>query len=147
MRQFLKKRVDDPFHLTVQRGEDEKELLDKATNNLPDSVISGLEGRKPEKRLKTDPLGHTRSEVTGLQDVRQFHRRLGLAMAGGAFLIVPMWIMVLHNTLYTGFVSTTVFVTFFGILSAYYLREENDVVSTTAAYAAVLVVFVGLQTQ
>lgn len=120
--------------------------MDKATNNLRDSDISKLDERTPEKRLETDPVGHTRSDVTGLQDVRQFYRRLGLAMAGGAFLIVPMWVMVLHNTLYTGLVSTTVFVTFFGMLSAYYVREENDVIPTTAAYAAVLVVFVGLQT-
>lgn len=147
MRQFLKKRTDDPFHLTAQRGRDEEELLHKATNNLSDQTIFQLKKRKPEKRLNTDPVGHVRNDVTGRQDVRRFSRRLGLAVIGGAFLIVPMWIMVLHNTLYTGLVSTTVFVTLFGLLSASYLEEEKDVISTTAAYAAVLVVFVGLQTQ
>jgi hypothetical protein len=73
-----------------------------------------------------------------------FYQRLGVAAVGGIFLMVPMWLMVLHNTLWTGLVSTTLFVAVFGLMAAAFLESSMDVMSSTAAYAAVLVVFVGL---
>ena len=75
-----------------------------------------------------------------------FRQRLAMAAVGAAFLIAPMWLMVLHNTLYTALVSTTVFVMVFGLVMALRLDKLMDVMSATAAYAAVLVVFVGLTT-
>lgn len=67
-------------------------------------------------------------------------------MVGGIFLIAPMWLMALHNTLYTSLIATTVCVALFGLLMASVLEKPTDVMSSTAAYAAVLVVFVGLTT-
>jgi hypothetical protein len=69
-----------------------------------------------------------------------------MAVLGGVFLLVPMWLMVLHRTRYTALVSTTVFVAFFGLVMVRFLEKEMEVLSVTAAYAAVLVVFVGLNT-
>ena len=58
-----------------------------------------------------------------------------------------MWLMVLwFNTLYTSLIATTLFVALFGLLMASVLEKPIDVMSSTAAYAAVLVVFVGLTT-
>lgn len=79
-----------------------------------------------------------------LGSIKGFQQRLGVAAVGGVFLIVPMWLMILHNTLYTAQVSTTVFVAIFGLIMALFLDSLKDVLSSTAAYAAVLVVFVGL---
>jgi hypothetical protein len=66
------------------------------------------------------------------------------AIVGGIFLIGPMWLMVLHKTRTTALVSTTVFVVVFGLIMALFLDKMMDVLSRTAAYAAVLIVFVGL---
>lgn len=76
--------------------------------------------------------------------IRAFRKRFCVATAGGIFLIVPMWLMVLHRTLYTALISTTIFVTIFGLIMALFLDRSKDVLSSTAAYSAVLVVFVGL---
>ncbi|KLU92820.1 hypothetical protein MAPG_11742 [Magnaporthiopsis poae ATCC 64411] len=72
-----------------------------------------------------------------------FRKRATLAGLGGLFLVGPMWLMVLRNSLYTSLISTTAFVTGFGLIMAYLLEEGRDVLASTAAYAAVLVVFVG----
>lgn len=78
--------------------------------------------------------------------MKDFRKRIGVAMVGGIFLIAPMWLIVLHNTLYTSLIATTVCVALFGLLMASVLEKPIDVMSSTAAYAAVLVVFVGLTT-
>ncbi|KAL2273200.1 hypothetical protein FJTKL_04873 [Diaporthe vaccinii] len=90
------------------------------------------------------PIGGTRGEKTRLQRAQDFWDRFLLAAIGAALLLGPMWLMVLHNTLYTGLVTTTVCVAVFGLVASWRLDKPNDVLSATAAYAAVLVVFVGL---
>ncbi|CAK7229985.1 hypothetical protein SCUCBS95973_007420 [Sporothrix curviconia] len=95
-------------------------------------VIALLPGVKPY-----DNLGNLFGAYLG---------RVAVAFVGAAFLIGPMWLMMLRNTLYTGLIWTTVFVSVFGILSAYWVVDYTSVLSATAAYAAVLVVFVGLTT-
>lgn len=74
---------------------------------------------------------------------KNLKRRIAVACIGGVFLIGPMWLMVLHNALYAVLTSATVFVFAFGLLMACSLDQERDVLASTAAYAAVLVVFVG----
>lgn len=69
------------------------------------------------------------------------------ATVGAALLLGPMWLMVLHNTLYTGLITTTVCVAVFGLVVASRLDKPMDVFSATAAYAAVFVVFMGLTTE
>lgn len=71
---------------------------------------------------------------------------LVLASVGAALLLGPMWLMVLHNTLYTGLITTTVCVAVFGLVVVSRLDKPMDVLSATAAYAAVLVILVGLPT-
>jgi len=70
-------------------------------------------------------------------------KRILIAAGGGLFLIAPMWIMVLHNTRWTALASTSAFVAMFGTVMAFWNRDPKDIVSSTAAYAAVLVIFVG----
>jgi hypothetical protein len=76
-----------------------------------------------------------------------FYQRLSVAAAAAVFLITPMWLMVLENSPYTALGSTTAFVVVFGLGSAVFLESLIEVMSSTAAYAAVLVVFVGLVTE
>jgi hypothetical protein len=75
-----------------------------------------------------------------------FFKRLTIATFGAAFLIGPMWLMMLRTDLDTKLISTTVFVAVLGLLMAYFIEEHKNVfkLSSTAADATVLVVFVGL---
>ena len=74
-----------------------------------------------------------------------FWRRLFMAAFGGAALIAPMLIMSLHPTKVTNLVTASAFVVVVAVLLAYVMTEAtpHDIISATAAYAAVLVVFVG----
>jgi len=51
--------------------------------------------------------------------------------------------MMLHQSRVTILVATSVCVSAFGLVVSVYLEKPFDVLSATAAYAAVLVVFVG----
>jgi hypothetical protein len=70
-----------------------------------------------------------------------------MAAIGGAFLIGPMLVMVLHKSLLTTLLTSSVCVIVFGVILAFALDDPFDVLSGTAAYAAVLVVFVGTSGQ
>ena len=72
-------------------------------------------------------------------------RKIGAAVFGGLALIAPMLIMLLHPSIITVTVTTSVFVLVVSFLVAIAMKdtEPKDVVAATAAYAAVLVVFVG----
>lgn len=90
------------------------------------------------------PIGGTRSENRAKSELAQLRDRVVMALLGGVFLVGPMWLMMLHRTLYTCLVATTVCVVLFGLVMAWLLERPMEVLSGTAAYAAVLVVFVGL---
>ncbi|KUI61458.1 hypothetical protein VP1G_08648 [Cytospora mali] len=92
------------------------------------------------------PIGDTRRRASGRLWWKGFQERCQLAAIGGVFMLGPMWLMVLHKTLYTGLITTTVCVVIFGFLGSWWLEKPMDVLSATAAYAAVLVAFVGLTT-
>ncbi|KAH6671173.1 hypothetical protein B0J14DRAFT_656158 [Halenospora varia] len=70
---------------------------------------------------------------------------LSFALFGGLVLIGPMLIMALHPTKITVLVTTTMFVLSVAIVLAWRMEDaqNKDIVAATAAYAAVLVVFVG----
>lgn len=64
---------------------------------------------------------------------------------GGLTLILPMLIMVLDPRKVTTVVVTSVFTLGIGLILAVWMKdaESKDMIAATAAYAAVLVVFVG----
>lgn len=76
---------------------------------------------------------------------KAFTGRILMAMFGGAALIGPMLIMTLHRSLNTSLITVSVATILFALLLALYATdsEGKDVLAATAAYAAVLVVFVG----
>jgi hypothetical protein len=71
--------------------------------------------------------------------------RLIMALFGGIAIIVPMLIMALHSSRTTNLVTTSVATFLFAIIIAFGAKGSSgkDVLVGTAAYAAVLVVFVG----
>jgi hypothetical protein len=79
---------------------------------------------------------------------RQFLSRLAMALFGGAALIAPMLIMTLHQSKLTSLLTTSLFVVVVAVTLAWWMEDakNQDVMAATAAYAAVLVVFVGTGT-
>ncbi|PKK45301.1 hypothetical protein CI102_8141, partial [Trichoderma harzianum] len=73
--------------------------------------------------------------------------RIGGAVVGGAFLIFPMWLMVLKQEIYLSLGVTTGYVAAFGLLMALSMGSLDAVFAATFAYAAVLMVFVGVMMQ
>jgi hypothetical protein len=73
--------------------------------------------------------------------------RISIGLFGGSTLAIPMSIMAtnlsLSLSLYTTWVAASIFGLFLSILSFHFNYEPKDILSGTAAYAAVLVVFVG----
>jgi hypothetical protein len=140
-------RSQDPFVVTGERAID-RLMLQEAMRNK-ENEADPLRWEKsvfPWEALDIEPkpIGGTRDRNLRQDWIKGFRQRLGVAAVGGIFLIVPMWLMVLHRTLYTALVSTSVFVVIFGLMMAFFLDGLKDVLSSTAAYSAVLVVFVGL---
>src|SRR5947207_5891679 len=77
-----------------------------------------------------------------------FEARLKMAIFGGLVLLVPMIIMVLHATKLTALLTTVSCVLAVAVALSFSMRnaEGKDVLGATAAYTAVLVVFVGTRT-
>lgn len=71
--------------------------------------------------------------------------RLAMAIFGGGALIGPTLIMTLHSGLTTSLVTVCLATLFFALTLAKYSKSitGKDILAATAAYAAVLVVFVG----
>lgn len=78
------------------------------------------------------------------REKNEYILRLAMALVGGLALIGPMLIMRLHPTLLTELLTASLFVLAFSLLIAWYLEfRPAETLTFTAAYAAVLVVFVG----
>jgi hypothetical protein len=144
------KEPANPFLVTGERWVDHK-ILQRAMEPLRDYFVGEsfeLDGsiRDCVGMEDSSPIGETRNENIKESKWKNFRHRLEMATIGGIFLLVPMWIMVLHRTKYTALILTTILVALFGLIMAGFLDREMDVLSSTAAYAAVLVVFIGLNT-
>ena len=124
-------------------GKEEEEAAPTGTDS--ESLIQLLRSQYPARRRNWEwfdaiPMVGTRSHGRH----SSLLQRLFVAAVGAAFLVGPMWLMMVNNGLYTALGSSTAFITVFGALMAYFLEKNNEVVAGTVAYAAVLVVFVGL---
>jgi hypothetical protein len=151
---YMKKRsriANDPFYISgeswLHRGLLDHHLKRPSQNGrrveLEVKPIGVWETRGTDPRAVTDSRWHNFRRTWRVG----FYQRLGGATLGAAFLIAPMWIMVFRNTLWAALASTTAFVAAFGLLSAVFLTTVVEVLSSTAGYAAVLVVFAGLITE
>jgi membrane protein implicated in regulation of membrane protease activity len=71
--------------------------------------------------------------------------RLAFALFGGVALVAPMLIMTLYPSKLTALLTTSLFVIAVAVLLAWRMKDaqNKDIVGATAAYAAVLAVFVG----
>ncbi|KAK6852340.1 hypothetical protein PG995_010891 [Apiospora arundinis] len=140
------KSARDPFLVTGERKVDDRVIRRMLGTLLDTKELSVVSVPGPWEE-DNQPIGGTRAANVAQSALAGLKNRLATAALGGAFLVGPMWLMVKRADLNTSLVSTTLFVVVFGLLMAAYLDKSKDVMSATAAYAAVLVVFVGLGAQ
>ena len=111
------------------------------TQYKSDSSFAG-----PKDAKDPEYVGGYRTKTNQETKLKAFFMRLAMAAIGWAFIVGPILVMVLHNSRTTALCTTSVCVLAFGVLVARALERPFDVLSATAAYAAVLVVFVGTTT-
>lgn len=167
------KAKDDPFIATSQRLYDKKFLesaMTAAGDKMPEDFLPPTQhsGRElPRHRALAQPAlverlkqhsvptgpwerDNTDKPASALISTRTktwkraYWNRIGAAMIGGAFLITPMWILALQRDLFVHLAVATGCVTAFGISVSLYLETVDGVFAATLAYAAVIMVFVGI---
>ncbi|KAL7933975.1 hypothetical protein V8C35DRAFT_302916 [Trichoderma chlorosporum] len=154
IRTCVDRKLHDPFLIRSERTVDAA-ILTTGLLHIPESkwekelsLTQSVNGKKkinfvPPLERGSNAIGGTRMEMTHQKKTKDFLKRLVFSVIGGAFLVVPMWLMISLNSQRASLITTTVFVFVSGIVASYSLENPLAMVSTTAAYAAVLVVFVG----
>ena len=149
-------REDDPFLVKTSRCLDAavlREHLAGVASSLNTEDMDLLKQYKsdssfpgPKDTERPEVLGGFRNSMIEETEQRGFLVRLTMAGLAWAFIVGPMLLMVLNHTKLTALLTTSVCVLAFGALMAKTMEKPFDVLSATAAYAAVLVVFVGTNT-
>lgn len=94
-------------------------------------------------------FGDPRGSAKDMERIRLFLARLAFGLIGGVALIAPILLMVFYSNQTTQVVTTSVATILFALGMACYEgpgASPYALVGVTAAYAAVLVVFVGAST-
>ena len=98
-----------------------------------------------EKRRRVLEYYIDKESPIGISGFVDRSARFLIAITSGASLIVPMVIMSLDKTLRKSLVTTSVAVLLFAAFISFVMKVKNsDIITATAAYAAVLVVFVAV---
>ncbi|KAK4079533.1 hypothetical protein Trihar35433_638 [Trichoderma harzianum] len=140
---------DDPFTASSERIHDDIYLKSAITLHGKEAAdIAPVETAIPtgpwedRHRQSAKSIANTRGET----QEKAFFSNWG-ALVGGAFVIFPMWLMVLKQEIYLSLGVTTGCVAAFGLLMALSMGSLDAVFAATFAYAAVLMVFVGVVMQ
>ena len=141
--------IEEAGLLTAQMIRDAQEDV-PGRPKLPLNLLKPLD-RKYKCKLPGVPRHHKQREEL----IQMASERFLWGIGAGIALIAPMLLMVLHNTLLTTLIATSVSVIIFAFVVALISSGligmkavdlgPKDVLATTAAYAAVLVVFVGVK--
>lgn len=127
---------EDPFLLKTSRELDRR-ILETAWLG-GDNFAPAQDAQNPQLRT------HGRHKANRMAHAREQSIRLLFAIAGGLLLLVPTLIMANVPGKVASLVTTCVSMLIFVVLIAFLTKlSPNEVLATTAAYAAVLVVFVG----
>ncbi|KAI1132724.1 hypothetical protein F5Y10DRAFT_260879 [Nemania abortiva] len=130
-------KTKDPFHFS-SKWSLTREAMTKA------GIQGGASGYFSSGLQANIGSFEQRNQINRARTFRESSLRYSVAISGGLALVGPMWLMVLHKDKYTYLITTTVAVLLFAsIVPRYSTAGPEVVVATVAAYAAVLVVFVG----
>lgn len=117
-------------------------------SDFDEEIESSVLHRYAMKTLETEENSQDTIARHDEKKKNLFFSRLAMALIGGFALIVPMLIMTLHDTRLTTLLTTSVFVFAVAVGLAWKMEDakNQEIIAATAAYAAVLVVFVGTGT-
>ena len=89
--------------------------------------------------------GHTHRRTTEEGELQVLIKRVATAVFGGAIVVAPMLIITLHPSQLVALLTTSAFVLIIALVLAIAMKDAapKDILTAIAAYAAVLVVFVG----
>ncbi|GAB1318642.1 hypothetical protein MFIFM68171_08852 [Madurella fahalii] len=132
--------VSDPVRILLQKFEPGAQRED---DDHPNNT------GKQEHLVGTNlPPGKRNPAVKQISPTVDKLARLVVAIAGGAFLLAPMYGLTFMQTQRDKLITVGLFVVFFAVVVALASKATNqEVVGATAAYAAVLVVFVSQGTE
>jgi hypothetical protein len=133
---------NDPFYLKSSKQTDR--LAMEQAGLIPEHVIPA--GELPIARDYDHPMlpGVARTVAIKANESRYLLLRFSMASAGGLFLIIPMLVMANIPGKTSSLVTTCVAMLLFAFAITFGTDLKADqVLAATAAYAAVLVVFVG----
>lgn len=133
---------EDPFLMQTSRALERMVL--EAVELVPGHVLPAgpLPRPRDADRPRLRDMGRNEANAAAYEKKRLL--RFGWAACGGLLLIVPMLIMANVETRVATQATTCVAIVIFAALVSWFTElSTNEVLATTAAYAAVLVVFVG----
>jgi hypothetical protein len=135
----------DPYVLTSSRPLEHKLMAEAGLTNLSPKSAHRIQVAIEKERATLPPIfDGTRLYHNKQQREREFWRRLRMALFGGVALVGPMLIMVLYKHLLTSLLTVSLSVFLFALVVAVFSTgTPENVLTAVAAYAAVLVVFVG----
>jgi hypothetical protein len=128
----------NPFHITIDTPNNRR-ILREAMSGVEDAT-------EPLRWRPSLPDSSVETEDRRPLTWKIFLPRALVAALGTIFLFAPMWLIVLHKTRYTALITTTVFVVVFGLTMTWIQKNLREAISSTSAYAALMIVFVGLST-
>ena len=89
---------------------------------------------------------HFETEDAGSVNITRIFQQIILAVAGGASLLVPMIIMTFKTSQTARLIVVSVATILFGMVFAVVSSSKENILAGTAAYAAVMVVYIGSAT-
>jgi len=138
----------DPFETENYRRlkpADQKVVFDGVREFLRRCLPSWISWTEDEKISRKDFYDKGDHAPERLSNAADRLARFILAMGGALFILVPMYIMALRQNAVKNLITTTVAVVLFALVCSIPLKLANDqMLSATVGYAAVLMVFVGL---
>ena len=143
---------DDPFQITTwdvlsYHLMNESGIIPPSSDDHPVKLRPPRDQRLKEGHFYNILPGSSRGNLNQRIDLAHFWERITMGLLGGLALISPMLLMVLHKDLLTTLLTVSVSTILFAAALAFFTRLPGEtVLASVAAYAAVLVVFVGANT-
>ena len=135
----------DPFILTSKKPLDQKLMFEVGLLDVSTEAEKRIRSAIDKRRVVLPPVPSlTRKYHNRDRSLRAVWHRFYMAIFGGVALVGPMLLMVLYKHRYTPLVTVSVSVFIFAVAVATFSTEKPETgLAAVAAYAAVLVVFLG----
>ncbi|KAJ5686428.1 hypothetical protein N7536_009047 [Penicillium majusculum] len=144
LQRYFQSKVNDQFHSHYCSFHDAEQGVDPLRKALMRYMPSFLAFSSEEKmsRPREYSEGKVPREVSVAVDRLT---RFLVAITGGIFLVVPMIIMTLHQSKTKSLITVSICIVLFALIMALGVRVSNvETLVSTATYAAVLMVFLGV---